>query len=226
MLQELESIASTLIRGIDDIDDIFSLEERASQIIALIELLQEICKAMYSLALKFHIPMSKAYAELNTVLFCTIFSEKDTNDAVHVELVNSDDENEKEEFKILSGLLERCALYAANIDLERIYTMQIRENDIPIIVKEIMIKIMEKYKMPNNRNARVQDFVKDIFENTSMEDCIVSILQNASMQDFFQNIFEKASVVDVVMDIFVITMDVLSIFNQRKETSEVQQIAE
>ena len=130
------------------------------------------CKAGYSLALKLHISIPKALAELITVLRSRITSEKDTKGAMV--MMKNDDENKKEEFKFL--LSERFVLHAAqiykNIDLERIFTMQIRENDIPIIVKEIIKKIMEKYKMPKNKNARVQDFVKDIFENESMQNCI------------------------------------------------------
>ena len=253
MLQELESLASTFRRGFDNI-----LEEPAT---TLIEICQETFKAGCSLALKFHISIPKAFAELITVLLSRITSEKDTKDAMV--MMKNDDENKKEEFKIFSVLLERYVLHAAqiykNIDFERIFTMQIRENDIPKIVMEIIIKIMEKYNMPKNKNARVQDFVKDIFENASMQnciknifqitsmqdvqdfvkdifenasmqDCIENILQNASMQDFFQNIFQNilqnASMLDVVKDIVVIIIDVLSIFNQRKDASTVQQITE
>lgn len=224
MLQELESLASTFRRGFDNI-----LEEPAT---TLIEICQETLKAGCSLALKFHISIPKAFAELITVLLARITSEKDTKDAMV--MMKSDDENKKEEFKIFSVLLERYVLHAAqiykNIDFERILTMQIRENDIPKIVMEIIIKIMEKYNMPKNKNARVQDFVKDIFENASMQDCIENILQNASMQDFFQNIFQyilqNECMLDVVKDIVVIIIDVLSIFNQRKDASTVQQITE
>lgn len=220
----MESIVSIFRRGFDNFFEL--LEDPASLTKSWIEVNEEIRKARYSLALKYDIPMTKANTELIKVLLSRIIPEKDTIDADV--MMKTDDENEKQKkSKTVSLLLESCALNVAkrykNIDLERIITMQIPKNNVSIII-EIITKIMEKYEMVEN--ARVLNVVEDIFENASMQDCFKKILQNAIMQNFLKNIFQNASFQDVLKDILDITMDVLSISNQEKETSDVQQIAE
>lgn len=211
----MESILSIYRRGINNFFE--SLEEPALFTSLLNEFFQEFFKAGCSLALKYNIPMFKAYTELFKALLSRIIPEANTNDADV--MMKTDDKNKKEEIKTSSPLSESCILNVAqtykNIDLERILSsVHFRENDILRIAKEIMIKIMEKYKMPKiDKNAKVQDFVKNILENASMQDCS-------------KNIFQIASIEDVVKDIIVIIMDVLSITNQEKETSEVQKMAE
>ena len=221
----MESIVSIFRRGFDNFFEL--LEDPASLTKTWIEVNEEIRKAGYSLALKYDIPMTKANTELIKVLLSRIIPEKDTIDADV--MMKTDDENDKQEkSKTVSLLLESCALNVAkrykNIDLERIITMQIPQNDVSIIIKEIITKIMEKYEMVEN--ARVLNVVEDIFENASMQDCFKKILQNAIMQKIFKNIFQNASFQDVIKDILDITVDVLSIFNQEKETSAVQPIEE
>lgn len=210
----MKSIFSIYRRGINNFFE--SLEEPALFTSLLNEFFQEFFKAGCSLALKYNIPMFKAYTELFKALLSRIIPEANTNDADV--MMKTDDKNKKEEIKTSSLLSESCILNVAqtykNIDLERILSVHFRENDIFRIAKEIMIKIMEKYKMPKiDKNAKVQDFVKNIFENASNQDCS-------------KNIFQIASIQDVVKDIIVIIMDVLSITNQEKETSEVQKMAE
>lgn len=210
----MESIVSIFRRGYDNFFEL--LEDQASLTKFLIEVSEELFKAGYSLALKYDIPMSKAYTELIKVLLSRIIPEKDTIDADV--MMKTDDENEKQEkSKTVSLLLESSALNVAeifkNIDLERIFTMEIRENDISILVNEIWINLLERYKI--DKNAKMQVLFKKIFENANMQNILKYTFQNASIQ-----------LEEFVKDICVFIMDVFSIFNQVKETSEVQQIAE